>query len=141
MTSYRPPDRPSALPPLPPLPPTTALVHHLIKPPRERGTDIRRRANTFTVSAPRVGDPLPDPIGDAEGKGEHRWLSLAEVEAEHIRRTLEETFYNQSAAAKLLGVDRKLLSRKIKKYGLTLPRRRGRPGKHRSYAVSSAASG
>ncbi len=53
------------------------------------------------------------------------WLSLAEVEKQHICRTLHETLYNQSAAARLLQIDRKMLSRKITKYGITVsgPRR------------------
>lgn len=52
------------------------------------------------------------------------WLTLVEIEKQHIRKTLEETFYNQSAAARLLGVDRKLLARKIKKYGIVTPKTR-----------------
>jgi DNA-binding NtrC family response regulator len=61
-----------------------------------------------------------------------KWLTLAEMEAEYLRRTLEEMFFNQSATARVLGVDRKLLARKIRKYGIGLPaRRRGRPNKNR----------
>ncbi|NIL99234.1 MAG: hypothetical protein GTO53_14355, partial [Planctomycetales bacterium] len=56
------------------------------------------------------------------------WPTLAEVEREHLARTLKETFFNQSAAARLLGIDRKQLARKIKKYDLNMPRRaQGRP--------------
>ncbi len=65
-----------------------------------------------------------------------KWPTLAEMEADYLRRTLEETFYNQSAAARVLDVDRKLLSRKIKKYDIALPiQRRGRPDKSRSYGL------
>jgi DNA-binding NtrC family response regulator len=53
-----------------------------------------------------------------DGDGPEGWLSLAQVERDHIRRTLKQTGYNQSAAARLLGIDRKLLARKIRKYGL-----------------------
>ena len=49
------------------------------------------------------------------------WQTLAELEEAHVRRTLQETFFNQSAAARLLGVDRKLLARKMKKYGISGP--------------------
>ena len=49
------------------------------------------------------------------------WLSLAEVEKQHISRTLQETFFNQSAAARLLQIDRKMLARKIKKYDIPIP--------------------
>lgn len=51
------------------------------------------------------------------------WVTLADLERNHIEWTLKETFFNQSAAARLLGVDRKLLSRKLKKYGITIPER------------------
>jgi DNA-binding protein Fis len=51
-------------------------------------------------------------------------MTLAEVEEAHIRKTLRKTYYNQSAAARLLGVDRKLLSRKVKKYDIRAPVRR-----------------
>ena len=52
------------------------------------------------------------------------WPTLAEVEEEHLKKTLHKTYYNQSAAARLLGVDRKLLARKVKKYGIDLPKHR-----------------
>lgn len=46
------------------------------------------------------------------------WPTLDDVERRHIEQTLTATFHNQSAAARMLGVDRKLLARKIKKYGI-----------------------
>jgi DNA-binding NtrC family response regulator len=48
------------------------------------------------------------------------WLTIAEVEREHIRRTLERARYNQCEAARLLGVERHQLARKIRKYGLDI---------------------
>jgi len=58
------------------------------------------------------------------------WPTIADVEQEHIEKTLQETYFNQSAAARLLGIDRKLLARKIKKYDLQVPQaRRGRPNR------------
>ncbi|MDH3719075.1 MAG: sigma-54 dependent transcriptional regulator [Planctomycetota bacterium] len=51
------------------------------------------------------------------------WPTLADVERAHIAKTLNETFYNQSAAARMLGIDRKQLARKIKKYELQVSRR------------------
>jgi DNA-binding NtrC family response regulator len=47
---------------------------------------------------------------------------LEECEARLIRETLQRTFYNQSAAARLLGIDWRVLSRKMQKYGITVPR-------------------
>jgi len=56
------------------------------------------------------------------------WSSLAEIECEHIRATLAHTFYNQSAAARLLHIDRASLARKIERLGISIPAaRRGRP--------------
>ena len=49
------------------------------------------------------------------------WQTLAEMEEEHIRRTLQKTTNNRSAAARMLNVDRKLLARKIKKYDIDAP--------------------
>lgn len=58
------------------------------------------------------------------------WPTLADIEKAHIQRTLKKTFYNQSAAANLLGMDRKQLARRIKKYGMKIPRRSpGRPAR------------
>ena len=48
------------------------------------------------------------------------WPTLAEIERRHIVATLEHTDYNQSAAARLLGIDRRLLARRIRKYGIAL---------------------
>jgi len=45
--------------------------------------------------------------------------SLAEVEQVHVERILEQTEWNVSQAAKILGVDRATLYNKIKKYGLS----------------------
>jgi DNA-binding NtrC family response regulator len=58
-----------------------------------------------------------------------RWLTAAEVERDHIIRTLEMTRHNQSAAAKLLDIDRHQLRRRMQEYSLLAPglSRRGRP--------------
>ena len=50
------------------------------------------------------------------------WTSLADLEQDHIRYTLEHTFYNQSAAARLLRISRQALIRKIKRYDIEIPR-------------------
>jgi DNA-binding NtrC family response regulator len=46
------------------------------------------------------------------------WLTLESVEREHIYKTLEYTYHNRSAAARLLGLTRQSLLRKMKRYGL-----------------------
>lgn len=56
------------------------------------------------------------------------WPAIRDLERDHILRTLEKTFYNQSAAARLLGIDRNLLRRKIRRYGIDISRSKpGRP--------------
>jgi DNA-binding NtrC family response regulator len=49
------------------------------------------------------------------------WVTLERLEREHIVRTLEYTFYNRSAAARLLGVTRQSLLRKLKRYHVNIP--------------------
>jgi DNA-binding NtrC family response regulator len=53
------------------------------------------------------------------------WLSLEQIERDHILQTLEHTFYNRSAAARLLKVTRQSLLRKMKRYGLDIADDRG----------------
>ena len=68
-----------------------------------------------------VGD-LP-PVVRLRSAGEiqlERPLSLADVEREHILRTLRASGGNRAAAARLLGVDRKTLYRKLKQYRIRL---------------------
>ena len=48
------------------------------------------------------------------------------LEAEAIRTTLERHAYNRLAAAKDLGINKSTLFRKLKKFGITLPKRDGR---------------
>jgi transcriptional regulator of acetoin/glycerol metabolism len=45
-------------------------------------------------------------------------LTLVELERNHIQTTLESLKGNQTKAAKLLGISRSTLWRKIKEYGL-----------------------
>jgi DNA-binding NtrC family response regulator len=62
--------------------------------------------------------PKGSPIGRPLHVNGHGWLSLDEVERDHIVRTLERTFNNRSAAARLLGITRQSLLRKMKRHGL-----------------------
>ncbi|MCB9621259.1 MAG: sigma 54-interacting transcriptional regulator [Sandaracinus sp.] len=47
--------------------------------------------------------------------------SLADAEAEHVRRVLESVGWNKTKAAELLGIERPTIYAKIKKYGLEPP--------------------
>ena len=49
--------------------------------------------------------------------------SLADVEKAHILRTLKATNWNKSKSAKILGIERSTLDRKINRYGLADDRR------------------
>lgn len=64
------------------------------------------------AAAPPARPPLP-PIPASPA-----WMTLAELEREHLVRTLELTYFNRAAAARLLGVSRQALLRKMDRYGL-----------------------
>ena len=84
-------------------------------------------------SAPSPSEgAVPAPPGPA---GEDRpdrlsWESMDQVERAHIRETLQHTYFNQSAAARLLKRNRQWLIRKVKHYGLDISK--SRPGRPRS---------
>ncbi|MCA9232292.1 MAG: sigma-54-dependent Fis family transcriptional regulator [Planctomycetales bacterium] len=60
-------------------------------------------------------NPYPSPAHPAQ------WESLEAVERSYILQTLEHTYYNRSAAARLLGLSRQSLLRKMKKHRLEVP--------------------
>jgi DNA-binding NtrC family response regulator len=49
------------------------------------------------------------------------WTSLACLERNHLVRTLEHTFYNRAAAARLLGITRQSLLRKMERHAIRVP--------------------
>ncbi|MBW2455264.1 MAG: sigma 54-interacting transcriptional regulator [Deltaproteobacteria bacterium] len=61
--------------------------------------------------------PATAPGGAAEGRPQSSVSSLAEVERRHILRVLNKVDGNRTLAAKLLGIGRNTLARKLKKYG------------------------
>jgi len=68
----------------------------------------------------RVNQPSTDPAEIVPG------TSLAEMERELIRRTLEHTGGNRTHSASLLGIGVRTLQRKIQTYALDIPPRRRR---------------
>ncbi|MGI9177298.1 MAG: sigma-54 interaction domain-containing protein [Pirellulales bacterium] len=56
--------------------------------------------------------------GEGEAESEEAWPTLADVERMHLERTLAATLQNKSLAAKMLGIDRSVLRRKLQRYGL-----------------------
>jgi DNA-binding NtrC family response regulator len=55
------------------------------------------------------------------GESGESWPTLADVERMHLERTLTATLQNKSLAAKMLGIDRSVLRRKLQRYGLEEP--------------------
>jgi DNA-binding NtrC family response regulator len=58
-------------------------------------------------------EPQPPAEDDSQS-----WPTLADVERVHLERTLAATLHNKSLAAKMLGIDRSVLRRKLQRYGL-----------------------
>ncbi len=80
----------------------------------------------YVPMRPRVvaAAPVPAVVAEPEPTTDESvdWPTLAKIEEQHVRDTVRAAFFNQSAAARMLGIDRKSLARKIKKYGIVLPR-------------------
>ena len=62
--------------------------------------------------------PAQPAAGGQAAEADASWLTLADVERLHLERTLAATMQNKSLAAKLLGIDRSVLRRKLQRYGL-----------------------
>jgi DNA-binding NtrC family response regulator len=77
-------------------------------------TYIRRRLDVMDAAPTRPG------------------TTLARMEAELIRRTLEHTGGNRTHSAELLGIGVRTLQRKLRSYGLSIPPKRRRPRKRRA---------
>jgi DNA-binding NtrC family response regulator len=73
------------------------------------------RGAAATPATPTVSPVTP---GGTGGESSSEWLTLADVERLHLERTLAATMQNKSLAAKLLGIDRSVLRRKLQRYGL-----------------------
>jgi DNA-binding NtrC family response regulator len=87
--------------------------------------DREMTAGLADVDGPGDADDRPCPLP-----------SLAEVERQHISRVLRETCFNQTRSARLLGIDRRRLARKIKMYQIPMPPpKRGRPARCRAEAA------
>jgi DNA-binding NtrC family response regulator len=74
----------------------------------ERAMVIGREPEIQAADFPLQGPAPPQPEGS---------MALDDVEREHIQRVLESCDWNQTRAAKALGIDRVTLYNKIKKYG------------------------
>ena len=76
------------------------------------------RALIFGKTATLSPEDLPESIGTADSGFAAGMRSLEEIEHEAIQKTLEGTRYKITRAAEILGISRKTLLDKRKKYGL-----------------------
>jgi len=76
------------------------------------------RIDDTAMPLPAAGQVVPADAAADSVETPEGWLTYSENEKEHLRRTLEQTGYNQSAAARLLEIDYRLLLRRMKKHGL-----------------------
>lgn len=58
---------------------------------------------------------------EAELAANYREISIEKLEQEHILATLDETKWNKSKAAQILGIERSTLDRKLKRYAVSRP--------------------
>ena len=87
---------------------------------RELENVVERAVILCEGEAIGLDDIAVPPAGAAAGAVSERTGtgSLEEIERDHILRVLKETGGNQSRASQLLGIDRKTLYLKLRKYGL-----------------------
>ncbi len=70
-----------------------------------------------------LGDPQFDHIPDPAQQRSFRELTLEVLEQEYIMATLEQTNWNKSQAAQILGIERSTLDRKLKRYQAERPKK------------------
>jgi DNA-binding NtrC family response regulator len=80
--------------------------------------NVIERAVILCDSGEIGAEDLSVPAGSSDEGSRIPPLSLDEIEAEHISKILLETNGNQSRASQILGIDRKTLYLKLKKYGI-----------------------
>ncbi len=78
------------------------------------GALVRRMLAASVFAQPVVRAPAPPPERDAAAP-----MRLADVERQHIERTLEQMGGNITRAASSLGIDRRTLQRKLRSYGIS----------------------
>ncbi len=76
------------------------------------------RAIVFSTASTLTPENFPDPVRTADSGAAAALRSLEDIEREAIRATLDATHYKISKSAGILGISRKTLLDKRKKYGL-----------------------
>jgi DNA-binding NtrC family response regulator len=79
--------------------------------------DLPDQIRSYQVSS-AGGEAQPG--ADSADPENERWLTLAEVEANYVKRVLEHTKGNKQAAVRLLDVDRKTVERMIRRYDIKI---------------------
>jgi len=79
---------------------------------------VINKAMLFAETDTIVPSDLPSQIANRKNLSLERPISLIDMEKQHIMATLEKTGGHQSNAAKILGINRKTLYKKIHKYKL-----------------------
>lgn len=80
--------------------------------------EVRPEHLPARVRRPRENFPAASAAASTDFAAEQKWVQLAELEADYVARVLAHTAGNKQAAAHLLGIDRKRLTRIIKRYNL-----------------------
>ncbi|MBA7572805.1 hypothetical protein ES708_14591 [subsurface metagenome] len=101
-------------------------ITHLARPQKveKMNSAIHRKINTIAAKSPSIIVVSEDLqcLMIAQNK-KHRGLAnqptLAEIEREYISSTLELSDWKYKTTAKILGIDRSTLYRKMKKYGIS----------------------
>ena len=73
----------------------------------------------LVLSALKTAGDTETGVTQASRDEEYEPASLADIEQEHILKTLNATGWNKSRAASILGIERSTLDRKIRRYELT----------------------
>ena len=81
-------------------------------------TDVEAAAHTLRAMSVRADFSRPAET-DSEIKAEDPLVPLDEAERRHIETVLRATAGNQTQAALILGIERKTLARKMKRFGIT----------------------
>src|SRR6266853_1472893 len=82
--------------------------------------DVQKMVERLTILAPggRIDDAAVQTAIEQMDSRDHSGETLADTEAEQVRRVLAATNGNKSRAAKILGIERKTLYRKLERMGL-----------------------
>ena len=85
-------------------------------------------SSPVSAPAPQTAEQLVRDAAKTESanSNEDHWVRLDNLERYHIRQTLQYAYFNQTEAARLLGISRRVLAGKMKNLGLASSRTRRR---------------